>query len=213
MNIIEALNWRYAVREFSPEKISRPEIVSLLEAARLSASSYGLQPYKILVLEDDKERQALLQYSYGQSKVVESSHLLIFAAETSIGDHTVDQYIAQSLKIRSGDSEIPNDYVNHMKAALAMKSDTEKRAWAREQVYIALGTLLTAASTLRIDTCPMTGFDTEGYNKVLGLSKAGLSATAICAVGRRSKSDTTAFKSKIRRSFNDLVQWQEPVSP
>lgn len=205
MNIHEALDWRYAVREFSPEKLGAHTVETLVDAARKSASSYGLQPYKILVVESKSVRQDLLAYSFGQQKVLDCSHLIVFAAQTDIGDHTVDRYVTQFVKTRDVPAQDISGYVAHMKEALAAKSREEKRVWAHQQAYIALGTLLTAAASMRVDSCPMTGFDHQAYDDVLGLAKLGLETTAIVALGYRSASDRTSGLPKVRFDYDDLV--------
>lgn len=205
MNIHEALDWRYAVREFSPEKLDAQTVETLVDAARKSASSYGLQPYKILIVESKSVRQDLLPYSFGQQKVLDCSHLIVFAAQTDIGDNTVDRYVRQFVKTRGVPAEEISGYVRHMKEALAAKSRAEKQAWAHQQAYIALGTLLTAAASMRIDSCPMTGFDHKAYDEVLGLAKLGLETTAIVALGYRSARDRTSGLPKVRFDYDNLV--------
>lgn len=205
MNIHEALDWRYAVREFSPEKLDAQTVETLVDAARKSASSYGLQPYKILVVESKSVRQDLLAYSFGQQKVLDCSHLIVFAAQTDIGDHTVDRYVTKFVKTRGIPAQEISGYVTHMKEALAAKSRAEKQAWAHQQAYIALGTLLTAAASMRVDSCPMTGFDHKAYDEVLGLAKLGLETTAIVALGYRSARDRTSGLPKVRFDYDDLV--------
>ncbi|MBL3826688.1 MULTISPECIES: NAD(P)H-dependent oxidoreductase [unclassified Marinobacter] len=207
MNIHEALDWRYAVREFSPEKLDAQTVETLVDAARKSASSYGLQPYKILVVESKAVRRDLLAYSFGQQKVLDCSHLIVFAAHADIGDHTVDRYVTQFVKTRGVPVEDISGYVSHMKQALAAKSRAEKQAWAHQQAYIALGTLLTAAASMRIDSCPMTGFDHRAYDEVLGLAELGLESSAIVALGYRSARDRSSGLPKVRFDYDDLVIW------
>jgi len=205
MDIHEALDWRYAVREFSPEKLGAAAVETLVDAARKSASSYGLQPYKILVVESKSVRKDLLPYSYGQQKVLDCSHLIVFAADTDIGDHTVDRYVTQFEKTRGVPGAEISGYVTHMKEALASKSQAEKQAWAHQQAYIALGTLLTAAASMRIDSCPMTGFDHNAFDDVLGLAELGLESSAIVALGYRSARDRSSGLPKVRFDYDDLV--------
>ncbi len=205
MNIHQALDWRYAVREFSNELLDNHTVETLMDAARKSASSFGLQPYRILVVESREVRQALLAHSFGQQKVLDCSHLIVFAVQTDIGDHTVDRYVAQFLKTRGVTADGIAGYVQHMKEALAAKTAEEKRAWSHQQAYIALGTLLTAAAAMRIDSCPMTGFDHKAYDEVLGLADLGLESTAIVALGYRSALDVTAELPKVRFDYEDMV--------
>jgi len=206
MSIHEALDWRYAVREFSPSILDDHTVTSLLDAARKSASSYGLQPYKILLIESESMRRKLLAHSFGQQKVVFCSHLVVFAAQTEIGNVTVDRYVAKCMKTRQQSLSELAGYADHMKAALAAKSVWEKKAWAHQQVYIALGTLLAAAASMRVDSCPMTGFDTKGYDQVLGLAERGLESSVVVALGCRSANDRSAHLKKMRFDYDEVVE-------
>lgn len=205
MDIHEALDWRYAVREFSAEKLSNDSVETLISATRKSASSYGLQPYKMIVIESEAVRRDLLPYSFGQQKVLDCSHLIVLAAHSSVGDHTVDRYVDRHIQVRGVAFDTLAGYADHMKQALSAKSGQEKREWAHQQAYIALGTLLTAAAALRIDACPMTGFDHGAYDEVLGLSQRGLESTAIVALGYRSPGDASASLPKVRFDDQQLV--------
>lgn len=205
MNIHEALDWRYAVREFSPEKLENKVVEAIIGATCKSASSYGLQPYKLIVIQSESVRRDLLEHSFGQQKVLDCSHLVVLAAHTRIGDHTVDRYTDQLMRVRGITYEEIAGYASHMKEALSIKTSSEKREWAHQQAYIALGTLLTVAATLRVDSCPMTGFDHLAYDKVLGLAEHGLEASAIVALGHRSPTDEHAQLAKVRFDDEDLV--------
>ncbi|BFM22133.1 NAD(P)H-dependent oxidoreductase [Gilvimarinus japonicus] len=205
MNIIDAMNWRYAVREFSDEKITALELRELLEAVRLSASSYGLQPYRIVVVESQAVRERLLPFSYGQSKIAKSSHLIVFAALNQPDDAAVDRYIDKYMKV-SGKSygELAN-LSNHMKSALVEKTLAQRQEWAHQQAYIALGNLLTCAALMKIDSCPMTGVDSAGYDAVLGLEELGLTTSVICPIGRRNHGDVQAHSPKVRFDYDEIV--------
>ena len=205
MNIHEALDWRYAVREFSPEKLDNQVVEELIEATRKSASSYGLQPYQLVVIESESVRRVLLPHSFGQQKVLDCSHLVVLAAHTDVGDHTVDRYIEQYMKVRGVPYEDIAGYARHMKEAVGSRTDQEKREWAHQQAYIALGTLLTVAAALRIDSCPMTGFEHGAYDEVLGLNEMGLESSAIVALGHRSPADEHARLPKVRFDDEDMV--------
>ncbi|MDU0352679.1 NAD(P)H-dependent oxidoreductase [Paraglaciecola aquimarina] len=205
MNILAALNWRYAVKSFSDRQVGQQQLDDLLNATRLSASSYGLQPYKILVVSAKKRREQLLPYSFGQEKIVHCSHLIILAAEKKIGDQTVDRFIAKYAQINNKPVEDLAKFSDHMKSALAAKSLLQKQEWAHQQAYIALGTLLTSAASMQIDTCPMTGFESKGYDQVLGLDQLGLTSSVICPIGYRDQEDPQATLTKVRFDFNELV--------
>ncbi len=205
MKLLEALNWRYGVKKFSDEKISAAELKELLNATRLSASSYGLQPYNLIVIEADTIRKQLLPFSYGQDKIINSSHLIIFAAHTQVGDVTVDRYIDNYAKITDRTHSELDNFSHHMKSALATKTLEQKQEWAHQQAYIALGNFLTCAAMMKIDSCPMTGFDNAGYDAVLGLAEKGLTTSVICPIGRRHQSDDQAHIPKVRFDYEQIV--------
>jgi nitroreductase len=205
MKILDALHWRYAVKQFSEQKISTHDLTELLEATRLSPSSYGLQPYNILVIESATIREQLLPFSYGQDKVLNSSHLIIFAAHSTVGDSTVDRYINKHAQITGKTDEQLMNFSTHIKSALNQKNVEQKQAWAHQQAYIALGNFLTCAAAMKIDSCPMTGFDNAGVDSVLALDKKGLTSCVICPIGYRHKDDKQAHIPKVRYDFDELI--------
>lgn len=207
MTIQTALDWRYATGRFSDHTIPQHTLQELLEATCKSPSSYGLQPYKIKVVNDRKIREALLEASYGQEKVRDSSHLIVFAAETHIGNHTVDRYIERIMKIRQLTFSDIKGYAEHMKEALEQYSPSQRITWAQQQVYIALGVFLTSAALMRIDACPMTGFEVDAYDRILALPEQGLTSTVIAATGQRHSEDQGATEKKVRQRFSDLVEF------
>lgn len=206
MDLLDALNWRYAVRRFAQTRIDEEELQELLIATRMSASSYGLQPYRLIVVESGEMRRNLLPHSMGQVKVVECSHLIVFAAQVDVGEQTVDRYIERFAEVRG----VPLDKLQRMsaniKAALANKTRQQKLEWAHRQAFIALGNLLTSAAILGIDTCPMEGFEPEGYDRVLGLAERGLTTSVICAVGQRHAEDDSAHLKKVRFEHREWVE-------
>jgi len=205
MSITEALNWRYAVKKFTSERIEEDKISELLTATRLSASSYGLQPWRIIVVDDIDMRRRLYKYAMGQDKVINCSHLVVLAAQTDIGEATVDRYMDALTKVRDLPVDVLDNISMHMKEIIGNMSGQRRRAWAHEQVYIALGTLLTAAAVMKIDTCPMTGFESEGFDNVLGLNKCSLESSVICALGVRDPEDENAFLPKVRYDDKEMV--------
>ena len=205
MKLLEALNWRYAVNQFADEKISATELKELLNATRMSASSYGLQPYNIIVVESDVIRHQLLPFSYGQDKIADSSHLIIFAVHTQIGDATVDRYIDKYAQIADKKHSELSRFSEHMKSALAAKTPEQQLEWAHQQAYIALGNLLTCAAVMKIDSCPMTGIDNAGYDSILGLDIKGLTTSVICPIGRRRYDDVQAHSPKVRFDYDEIV--------
>lgn len=207
MKLLDALNWRYGVKQFSDEKVSAEELQTLLEATRLSPSAYGLQPYKIIVIESKALRAQLVPFSYGQNKVLESSHLVVFAAANQADDALVDRYINKYLSVTNQDYSAISGYADHMKSALAAKTTAQQQEWAKQQAYIALGNFVTSAALLQIDACPMTGIDVAGYDQVLGLTELGLTTTVICPIGRRYQDDQQAHRPKVRFDYDDII-WE-----
>lgn len=205
MNFIKALNWRYAVREFSSETIAPEQLQQLLDATRLSASSYGLQPYHLLVIQSPAIKEQLIEFSLGQDKVASCSHLLVFAAHTNIGDETVDRYIKQFSHTRNIEPEQLMNMAEHYKAALAVMDQHQRQEWAHQQAYIALGNFLTCAALMQIDTCPMTGIEFDGYDRVLGLREKNLTTTAVCPIGIRHPLDAGAREQKVRFDVQDMI--------
>ncbi len=205
MELLDALHWRYGVKQFSNKKVSEENLKNLLNATRLSASSYGLQPYNIIVVESTKIRKQLLHFSYGQEKIAESSHLIIFAAHSEVGDITVDRYINKHAMITNTSPEKLINFSTHIKSALSNKTEVQKQEWAHQQAYIALGNFLTCAATMKIDSCPMTGIDNAGYDSVLGLDKRGLTTSVICPIGYRHKDDVQAHTPKVRFDYDEVI--------
>ncbi len=198
MSPIEALNWRYAVKSFSSKSLDEAQLESLLEATRLSPSAFGLQPYRLLLVSDPEVREQLLPFSMGQDKVVNSSHLLVFAALDQVDERLVDEHIDLLQSNRGGHSDDYQGFSAHLKAFFGRMNEQEKNIWADQQLYIALGNCLTSAAFLGIDSCPMTGFEPAGYDQVLGLKEEGLRTVAICALGQREETDSAAEQAKVR---------------
>ncbi|WP_077285197.1 nitroreductase family protein [Cognaticolwellia aestuarii] len=205
MNFIDALNWRYAVNQFSNEKLNQQQVNGLIESVRLSASSYGLQPYQLFVIASDQVKNDLLPFSYGQTKVANNSHLLVFAHKTQITSKDISLFISSLAKSQNKTALALNDYQQVISNDLLAKNENEQSAWAAQQCYIALGKLLSYTAINQIDACPMTGFDSQGINQVLGLNKQGLNAEIICPVGFRSTDDISALRVKYRKQTADLV--------
>lgn len=205
MNIINALNWRYSVKRFSEHKLQPWQIDKLLEATRLSPSSYGLQPYKIIIIESEAVKERLLPFAYDQQQVAKCSHLLVFATRTDIGAHLVNEYVHQAAKNKDISPDSLANYAEMTKHALANMDQQQSAEWAQHQTYIALGTMLTSAATLNIDTCPIGGFEPEKFDSILGLSQKHLAATVICPIGIRHPEDKYSKQSKVRFAHQHLV--------
>ncbi|MBV1909381.1 MAG: NAD(P)H-dependent oxidoreductase [Kangiellaceae bacterium] len=201
----DALNWRYAVREFDQQQVPNEIVDQLVNATSLTASSYGLQPYKILVIKSKPARYSLLEHSMGQDKVSNCSHLIVLAAKTNVSEQLVIDYVEKFSTTRNVPLSKLHGMTEHFKGALSNMNEAAKLQWAQQQVYIALGNLLTSAALLEIDACPMGGFDTAGFDEVLKLTEQNLTATVICPIGYRSPYDQEANAAKVRFPQEQLV--------
>jgi nitroreductase len=173
----------------------------------LTPTSYGLQPYHFLIVQDAAKRAALLPNSWGQKQVVDCSHFVVFTARTEMKEADVDRFIQRSAKVRgiSADSlaayrgMMLGDVVNGPRGKIAHE-------WAARQCYIALGNLMTAAAVLGVDACPMEGINPPEYDKILGLVGTGYKTVVACALGYRAADDKYASLAKIRYEPAELVK-------
>lgn len=202
---IEHQNWRYATKKFdSTKKISNEDLNVLKEAIRLSSSSYGLQPYKILIVENPELRAQIQPAAWGQSQIIEASHLIIFANMINLGEAEIDNYIANIAETRGIPAENIQGYGDFMKSKIITLSENDKNNWTSKQTYLALGNLLNAAAELKIDATPMEGFEPEKVNAILGLNEKGLNASLIATIGYRHEEDATQHNKKVRKSKEEL---------
>ncbi|MFD1096656.1 NAD(P)H-dependent oxidoreductase [Salegentibacter chungangensis] len=201
----ENLNWRYATKKFDPEqKLSKDQVETLLESIQLSASSYGLQPYEVFVIEDEDIRKKLKAASWDQPQITDASHLLVFANLTEINEDYVNSYLKNISKTRKLDLEKLKGLEDMLKNTVLQFSQEEKSIWAANQAYIALGNFLSAAASQKIDTCPMEGFDAAKYDEILGLKDKGLTTAVIATMGFRSEEDQAQHATKVRKNKEEL---------
>lgn len=204
--IIDDLKWRYATKEFdSQKKIGKDHFDLLLESLRLSPSSFGLQPWKFIVVENVNLREKLVAKSWNQKQVAQASHLIVLCRVNKIDDLFVDKFLDNIVSTRGGTREDIKGYEDIMKGFLSRLSQEQKEQWANNQIYIALGQLMTTAAHLRIDTCPMEGFSKPDYDEILLLDSKGLSSVVVCPVGYRSENDKYATMKKVRFPIKELV--------
>tara|TARA_R110002126_G_scaffold187187_2_gene335742 strand:+ start:734 stop:1366 length:633 start_codon:yes stop_codon:yes gene_type:complete len=205
-NVLDKLNWRYATKVFdSSKKVSKEDLNILLDAARLSASSYGLQPYHFFVIEDSEVRSKLRKASWNQSQITDASYLLVLANKPNFDESLVDNYIDNIIETRGVSKKDVEGYSQMMKGALLGLPDEQKKSWTSDQTYITLGNLMTIAAEMEIDTCPMEGFDEAEYNKILGLNDKNLNASVVLAIGYRADDDETQHYPKVRYSREQII--------
>ncbi|WP_299396939.1 NAD(P)H-dependent oxidoreductase [uncultured Gelidibacter sp.] len=204
-NYIKNLNWRYATKKFdSTKKIAAEDLDQLKDAIQLSASSYGLQPYKVLIIEDQKIKEQLKAASWGQSQITDASHVIIFANMTDFDESLINDYIENIGITRSIEPSNLKGYADFMINTLNPLPKDAKASWTAKQTYIALGNLLSAAAEFKIDACPMEGFDADQYNEILGLNEQNLNAAVVAAIGYRSEEDETQHNKKVRKPKKEL---------
>ncbi len=204
-NFNQDANWRYATKKFdATKKISDQDLATLKESIRLSASSYGLQPYRVIIVENPELRAKLQPASWGQSQVVDASHLIVFANETNLGEKQIDDYFKNLIETRGIPMEAVQGYADFMKSNIVSLPLEVRNIWTSKQTYIALGNLLNAAAELKIDVTPMEGFVPDQYNEILGLTELGLNASLVATIGYRAQDDDTQHYAKVRKSNEDL---------
>lgn len=203
---IDALQWRYATKKFDPTReVSGTDMQELLEALRLSPSSYGIQPWKFLVVTDPKIRAELRKNAWDQSQVTDASHLIILCAKNALGEQHISHYIHTIAQERGMSTEALEGYKKMMMGSAGRLSSEQMLEWNKKQVYIALGVLLTVCAEKGIDSCPMEGFDHVAFSKILGLEDQGLTAAVLCPVGYRAQDDSSALQKKVRFPADEII--------
>jgi nitroreductase len=206
-NFIENQNWRYATKKFdATKKVSAEDLETLKKAIQLSSSSYGLQLYKVFIIENPAIRAQLQPVSWGQSQIVEASHLFVFANVVDVQENHIDNYVQNIANTRGLALEDLKGYSDFMKSKIVSLPVEQKAVWTSKQTYLALGNLLNAAAELKIDVTPMEGFEPEKYNEILGLNKLGLNASLVATVGYRHEEDATQHYAKVRKPIEELFE-------
>jgi len=207
-SLLESLHWRYATKAFDPtRKIPQDLWATVEEALVLSPSSFGLQPYRFLVIHNPALREQMLPHSWGQRQVVDASHYVVFAARTTVTEGEIDTFLARTAATRGVPANSLAAYRGLMTGSLLSEGFKPLAPqWAARQAYIALGNLLTCAGLLGLDACPIEGFSAAEYDRLLDLPAQGLTSVVCCALGYRSPSDKYARLAKVRAPKTDLVK-------
>jgi len=206
MSNLKALNWRYATKKFDNTKILSPEKVETLKQAfNLTATSYGLQPLKMLVISNKSTQEQLTKFSMGQQQVSTASHVLVICIETNIDKQFISAYFNRVKKMRNTPDEVLKPFHSFLLDDFEKKAIGEIESWARNQAYLALGTLLTVCATEEIDACPMEGFEPSNYDEFLGLEALNLKSVLVLPVGYRAKDDFFSELKKVRRPLEDVI--------
>lgn len=204
-DILNALKWRYATKKFdTSKKLSAEQVATLEEAVRLSASSFGLQPWAFVEVTNPEIRAKLREKAWGQAQFTDADRIVIFAARTDLGDAYVDRFVASVAQTTGAPLESLKGYADMMKGSVAGKTPEQRLDWAKRQCYIAVGTLLAAAALERVDACPMEGFDPAAFDEILGLKEKNLASVVTVALGFRSDADEMAARPKVRFPRNEV---------
>lgn len=206
MNTLEALQWRYATKQFdATKKLSEEQLNTLTEALRLAPSSFGLQPWKFLVISNPEVRTKLREAAWGQPQVTDASHLIVLAAKTDLSTKSAEEFVATVAKTRNIEVSALQGLHDMIAGSIENRSPEERIEWAARQAYIALGTLLTAAAIEQIDAAPMEGFDPQKFDEILGLAEKNLTSVVIAGVGFRSAEDGMSHAEKVRFPAEEVI--------
>ncbi|MEL6918668.1 MAG: NAD(P)H-dependent oxidoreductase [Bacteroidota bacterium] len=206
MDIIENLQWRYAVKKFDSERIlSEDKINTLKEAFNLTATSYGLQPIKMVVVKNKILQEQLMAFSYKQKQVAQASHVLVICIENNIDDTFIVDYFKRVKNVRGTSEDILNPFQDALVKSFSKKSVEEIKQWATNQAYLALGNLLTICAAEKIDACPMEGFVPSAYDEALHLEQRKLNAVLVLPVGYRAEDDSFSDFKKVRKDLGDSI--------
>ncbi|AYV55450.1 NAD(P)H-dependent oxidoreductase [Leptospira kmetyi] len=206
MDLLEKMNWRYATKRMTGEKLPPEKVERILESIRLTASGFGLQPYNVLVIEDEELKRKILPVANNQPQITESSHLLVFTAWDGITEDKIENYIQLIANTRNIGTDSLQGFKNSMLGWLKSQTSETSFNWAARQTYIAFGTGIVAAAVEGVDATPMEGFNAAALDELLGLKEKGLRSTSILALGYRdADKDHLVNAPKVRKSKEDLV--------
>ncbi len=204
MSLVDTLNWRYATKRMNGTKVPTEKLEYILEAIRLAPTSFGLQPFKVIVIESPELRERIFNEACPQPQIKEASHILVFAANKKINAEQVDEYMQLIATTRG----VPVDALNNFRAAfdgIVAGAAEQNFIWTARQAYIAFGVGIVTAAAEGVDATPMEGFNNEALNKILGLSEQNLSSVTILTLGYRDETNDQLVKAtKVRKSSENL---------
>lgn len=206
MEIIQALQWRYATKKMNGLPVAADKVATIIEAARLAPTSSGLQPFRVIVVTDPELKAKIQPIAYGQSQITDASHLLIFAAWDKYTDERIDKSFDLMNSKRGLPLNTTDDYKNGLKAQLFALTEEQQTAHAAKQSYIAFSTAIVAAAMAGVDSTPMEGFNNAELDNLLELNKAGLKSATILALGYRdTEGDWLVNLAKVRTATEDFI--------
>lgn len=206
MDLIENLNWRYATKSFdTSKKVSEGDLEEIIEVFRLTPSSFWLEPWKLIIVENSETREKLQAHSWNQSQITQASHLLVFARVKNIDDNYIDNFLNNNSKITLSTREQLSGYENMMKWYFSNMTLESKTSWARDQVFLALWNVMNFLAQKQIDSCAIWGFDPSKYDEILELDKLGLASVVVLPIWYRSSDDKNALRPKVRFSKDEII--------
>ncbi|WP_298950679.1 NAD(P)H-dependent oxidoreductase [uncultured Nonlabens sp.] len=207
MNSVESLQWRYATKKFdSSKKISTEQLEILAKAFNLTATSYGLQPCKMVVVTDQKVKEEMVAHSYGQLQVKDASAVLILCT-TVVDQRFIEDYFTLVKQVRNTSADVLNPFKDFLIDSFSKKDKAEIELWAKNQAYLILGNLLTVCAHEQMDSCPMEGFVPEKMDELLDLKSKGLKSVLLLPVGYRSNDDFMAQLKKVRKPQDEMISY------
>ncbi len=206
--LLEALNWRYATKKFDPTRKIPADLWATLEQSLvLTPSSFGLQPWKFIVVNNPELRAKLVPASWNQTQVAEASHLVVFTLKKDIDAGHVKHFLEQQVAARGGSLDQLKAYRDIIEGSIAGAAQAGTlNGWQGNQVYIALGQFMLTAALLGVDACPMEGIDRAQYDSILGLTGTNYTTLAVCPVGYRAADDKYATAKKVRFPASEVIQ-------
>jgi nitroreductase/dihydropteridine reductase len=207
MDFIKNMEWRYATKKFdTTRKIPRNELDLLKRSIQLTPSPYGLQLYKVIIIANQELKEVLKPFSRHQHQITDCSHLFVFCNYSTVKNEYIDEYIRTRSGILHMDIAQAETSGAYMKSKIADLTEEQKTNWLKNQTYLALGNLLTVCADLKIDACPMEGFEPKEYNRILGLEENGLNACVLATTGYRSAEDKMQYIPKVRKPTELLFE-------
>jgi nitroreductase len=206
--ILDALNWRYATQIFDMSKpLEEEKTTAILESARLAPSSLGVEPWKFIVVENAEIRAKLKAAGYNQPKISDAPVLVVIAYRTDIKENMTKERMERTMKATGLDAQALDGLKQMLDMSVSGKTQQELEANAKAQAYIPLGIMLETAALLGVDAGPMEGFDANAVDEILSLKSKNLHSTSMVALGYRSADDQAAARPKVRRPFEEVVEF------
>lgn len=206
MDIIESLKWRYAVKSFDPNKrLSSSQVDRIKDGLQLTPTSMGLQLMQFIIIENQDLKNQIVPFAYNQKQVADCSHLLVLCRKTHVQEDDITTFVGRTGKVRELENQHPTlqSYEKMLRNSLNLSME-QQQVWMENQVYIALGNLLSVCAAEKIDSCPMEGFNRVQLDEFLGLPDKNLNAVVMCPIGYRSNEDKYSRVAKVRRLKEDL---------